>query len=193
MTDRFLDLLRHGEVQGGACFRGGSDDPLTGLGWEQMRRATAEAPAWTRIHSSPARRCADFARHLAETCGAPLTLVDAFGERQFGAWEGRAAHQIPAAELAGFWNDPAVFTPPGGEPFADFRARVLRAWSELETTSEAHSLLVTHGGVIRVLIAAVLRMPDEAALLLEVPHACLTRIRLPAAPGRPSLMFHRSL
>lgn len=36
-----VDLLRHGEVQGGSCFRGRTDDPLTAPGWQQMQQASA--------------------------------------------------------------------------------------------------------------------------------------------------------
>ena len=33
----YLDLLRHGETEGGTRYRGTTDDPLTAAGWEQMR------------------------------------------------------------------------------------------------------------------------------------------------------------
>ncbi|WP_295400616.1 histidine phosphatase family protein [uncultured Thiocystis sp.] len=193
MSDRFLDLLRHGEVQGGARFRGGHDDPLTAHGWDQMSRATANAADWTGILCSPSQRCADFARRLAETHGLPLRMDTAFGERDFGAWEGLAAHQIPADQLTRFWDDPVSYTPPGAETFPAFRERVLNVWNALSSSDDSHVLLITHGGVIRVLVAEVLRMPDEACLLFEVPPASLTRLRIPPPPGRPSLVFHRDV
>ncbi len=186
----FVDLLRHGEVAGGACFRGERDDPLTVIGWEQMTQAMAE-PVWSEIISSPSRRCADFARQLAATHGLPLRLLDAVRERGFGAWEGRTTDQIPLDDLMQFWNDPAGFTPPDAELFAVFRDRVLSVWREL-CDNPTPRLLITHGGVIRVLIAEVLQMPDSALLLIEVPFANLTRLRLSEPPGRPSLVFHRS-
>ncbi|MTW21593.1 histidine phosphatase family protein [Allochromatium palmeri] len=196
MSEPLVDLLRHGDVQGGACFRGERDDPLSALGWEQMRRATASVgtTGWTRIIASPARRCADFARELSAACGLPLSVMDAFRERAFGDWEGRPVDTIPSHELQRFWNDPVGYTPPRAEPFAEFRARVLAAWHELlDGDDESHTLLITHGGVIRVLVAEVLRMSDTGLLLLEVPHACLTRLRIYPPPGRPSLIAHGSL
>jgi broad specificity phosphatase PhoE len=191
MSDRFVDLLRHGEAQGGARFRGGHDDPLSGLGWEQMFRATTPTANWTGILCSPSLRCADFGRRLVETHGLPLTIDAALSERRFGAWEGLAAHQIPADQLTRFWDDPVGYTPPDAETFMAFRERVLTAWRNLLSASDSHPLLITHGGVIRVLVAEVLRMPDAASLLFEVPPACLTRLRIPPLPGHPSLMFHR--
>jgi broad specificity phosphatase PhoE len=193
MSEPIIELLRHGDVEGGACFRGERDDPLSPLGWEQMRRATADCSGWTRLVSSPARRCAEFARELAETHERPLNLVDAFRERGFGDWEGRAVAEIPADELQRFWNDPVGYTPPGAEPFTDFRARVLAAWRDLLDAREPRTLLITHGGVIRVLVAEVLCMADAGLLRLEVPHACLTRLRIYLPPGHPSLIAHGSL
>lgn len=198
MTDRFVTLLRHGEVQGGARFRGGHDDALSETGWAQMRAIAAreDQPSadpshrWDRILSSPARRCAEFARRLAEERGLPLALSWGFAERCFGAWEGLPAHQIPPEELTRFWDDPVGYTPPGAEPFSNFRDRVLTGWAALMEGPQTHTLVVTHGGAIRVIAAAVLGLGDPSGILVEVPPACTTRLRLPTPPGRPSLMAH---
>lgn len=192
MSDCLLDLLRHGETEGTTCFRGSQDDPLSARGWEQLTRATADdALRWTNVICSPARRCAEFAQQFAATQSLPITVTDDFRERHFGAWEGLTAAQIPLDALRQFWDDPAGFDPPDAEPFAIFRERVIHAWTNLLHSTAPHTLLVTHGGVIRVLLTEVLRMPDAASLLIEVPHACLTRLRLPEPPGYPSLMIHR--
>jgi alpha-ribazole phosphatase len=193
MSDRFIVLLRHGEVQGGARFRGGHDDPLCDAGWAQLRTAAGCEPGITRIVSSTARRCAEFARALAAERGLPLELSAAFAERCFGDWEGRAAHQIPAAELTRFWDDPVGYTPPGAEPFVNFRQRVLAGWQALLAGAAAHTLVLTHGGAVRVILAAVLGMGDDSGILIEVAPACVTRLRVPVPPGRPSLMSHGAI
>jgi broad specificity phosphatase PhoE len=190
MQDRFVDLLRHGEAQGGARFRGGHDDPLSAEGWEQMTRATAENPDWTRIVCSPSLRCSEFAQRLAERCKLPVSSLSGLRERGFGAWEGLAAHQIPSQELTRFWDDPVGYAPPGGEPFDVFRERVMATWGQVCEEGEPFTLAVTHGGVIRVVLSEVLRIPPEASLLIEVPPASLSRLRIPESPGRPSLMRH---
>ena len=191
MTDRYVDLLRHGEAQGGIRFRGSSDDPLSDFGWAQMSQAVADAPTWTRIVSSPLARCSAFAERFAETHGLSLELVDALRERDFGDWEGLPPHEIAAAELGRFWDDPTSFTPPGAEGFAEFRDRVLEGWRDILDRPEPHTLVITHGGVIRIILADLLMMPPAALLLIEVPFACRTRIRVTDPPGRPTLVFHR--
>jgi alpha-ribazole phosphatase len=187
---RSIDLLRHGETEGGQRFRGSRDDPLTERGWSQLRAATdLDTPLWDRVLCSPSIRCAAFADELSDRLGIDATRMDGLRERHFGLWEGRSAAELPQADLGAFWADPIGFTPPGAEDFADFRRRVQDAWLDV-TTFAGRSLVVTHGGVIRVIVGEVLQMPPPALLLLEVPHACRTRIRLPIGDGLPSLVSH---
>jgi broad specificity phosphatase PhoE len=195
MTDRFADLLRHGEPVGGGRFRSASDDPLTPAGASAMAAAVASAwtsagAGWDRVLSSPALRCAGFAADLARDLALPLEVWPDLAERGWGVWEGLAAEQIPAADLARFWADPAGFTPTGAEPLAEFHRRIRSAWGRVLTGPARHPLVVTHGGAVRAILGAVLDLPDSALILIEVPYACLTRLRLPDAPGRPSLMAH---
>ena len=189
-ADRFIVLLRHGEVLGGARFRGGHDDALSDAGWAQLRAAARGEADLKHIVSSPSRRCADFARALAAERGLPLDVRPTLAERCFGDWEGLAAHQIPTAELTRFWDDPVGYTPPAAEPFANFRQRVLAGWHQLTAAGTAHTLVLTHGGVVRVILAEVLGMNDCSGMLIEVPLASLTRLRIPVSPGRPSVMAH---
>jgi len=196
--DRFCDLLRHGEVEGGGRFRGSHDDPLTAVGWAQMQalidaEAAAGRAGWERVLCSPARRCAEFAQRLGARRGLPVETLPAFRERGFGAWENRRADEIPIEELSRFWADPVGYDPPQAEPFSAFRDRVLQGWQQVLAGDARHPLIITHGGVIRVILGDILGLAAETLLLLEVPPACRTRLRLPAGDWRPSLMRHGPL
>ena len=62
MQKTTLDFLRHGQPNGGSRYRGnGVDDPLSDLGWRQMRDTTAGVAGWQRVISSPMQRCVAFA------------------------------------------------------------------------------------------------------------------------------------
>lgn len=172
-----LDLLRHGETELGGGFRGSLDDPLTETGWAQMRAAVATAGPWDALVSSPLQRCAAFARELAERHGLPLHLESDLRELHFGAWEGRSAAELMQTDseaLGQFWADPYAFTPPAGEPMAQFEARVLAALARLcREFSGQRVLLISHGGVLRLLLARARGLPREQLLQVEVGHGDL--------------------
>jgi len=190
IDDRFVDLLRHGAAVGGGRFRGASDDRLSPAGVTQMRAVTEGLSGWDALFSSPARRCAEVAGELAAERGLKLELMAELGERHFGDWENRSASEIPATELKRFWDDPVGFTPPGAEPFEALRERVLKGWDRILGSQAGFPLLLTHGGVIRIILGQVLDIPAAALLRIEVPTACRTRLRVPAGDGHPSLIFH---
>lgn len=190
-----IDLLRHGEPDGGQKFRGSVDDPLSVRGWEQMRAAVGADPQWQAIISSPLIRCAAFADELAERLELPLQIVPAFSEIGFGVWEGCSVaevHEREPAALGRFWRDPVAHPIPGGEPLVDFDRRIRQAWAALlEEYRGQHVLLVTHGGVIRMVLRQLLDMPLQRIWRIEAPFASLTRIRIHCDPNaEPHLVFH---
>lgn len=172
-----LDLLRHGETELGGGLRGSLDDALTEKGWAQMRAAVIEQGPWDRLVSSPLQRCARFADELGVQLGLPVQIEKDLQELHFGAWEGQstAALMDTSAEALGrFWSDPYAFTPPDGEPVADFSARVLAAVERLHAAyAGEHVLLITHGGVMKLLLAQARGLPREQLLNVEVAHASL--------------------
>ena len=57
MSETQIDIIRHGEPEGGRRYRGHSiDDPLSKTGWQQMWNAIPENPPWDHIISSPLLR-----------------------------------------------------------------------------------------------------------------------------------------
>jgi len=190
MTDRFVTLLRHGEVSGGARFRGPSDDPLSPRGRAQLETAFTRTQSWERVVASPSRRCREPATALAQRLGVTLTVDPDLSERCFGDWNGRRAAELPQSDLLAFYADPTSFKPPGAEPLDEFARRVRQYWHHQRIDTTGDTLILTHGGVIRLIVADVLGIPMASLGLIEVPYACLTRIRLPAPPGRPSLISH---
>lgn len=170
-----IGLLRHGETEGGMRYRGRLDDRLTEAGWRQMHAALADSPTWDRIISSPLARCAAFARSYAAKHRLALYLDDRLREIDFGNWEGRTAAEImemsPEA-LLDFWQDPWTHGPPGGEPLAQMCDRVLAAWREIVADGRA-TLLIGHGGPMRVILCHVLRLPLARLMHVEVAPAAL--------------------
>jgi len=179
-----LDLLRHGETELGGGLRGSLDDALTEKGWAQMRAAVIAGGPWDRLISSPLQRCARFAAELGEQLNLPVHLDKHLQELHFGAWEGQSAAALmetDAEALGLFWADPYAFTPPQGEPVSDFAARVLGAVARLhQAYAGERVLLISHGGVMRLLLAQARGLPREQLLNVEVAHASLFALSVEA-------------
>lgn len=172
-----LDLLRHGETELGGGLRGSLDDALTDTGWAQMRAAVLDRGPWDRLISSPLQRCSRFAEELGAQLGLPVQLDKDLQELHFGAWEGQSAATLmetDAEALGLFWADPYSFTPPEGERVEDFSTRVLAAVGRLQASYAGQRiLLISHGGVMRLLLAQARGLPREQLLNVEVGHGAL--------------------
>jgi len=189
-----VDLMRHGEPEGGRMYRGQKDDPLSERGWRQMRDATQGCEGWEQIVSSPLQRCARFAQELADSRGLPLQVEEQFREISFGVWEGRTPSELEREDPEGmraFWDDPVTHWPEGGEPFDRFQQRIAVAWDQLLARSAGrHTLLVAHGGVIRAVLFHLLGVPPQSFFRIQIPYASMSRIRADANGAYPHLVFH---
>lgn len=187
----YIDLLRHGETLAGSVYLGRSDAPLSEHGYRQMTEALADAPHYSAVLSSPLVRCAAFANDYAQRHGLPLHYDARFQEMDFGAWDGRSAAEIATADsgaLENFWRDPIACPPPQAEPLLSFQARVLAAWRELPACYPGQRvLLVTHGGVMRIILCYLQQRPLTELLNLSVPHAALHRICAEHEPQQTTL------
>lgn len=195
-TETIVDLLRHGEVTGELCLRGGrTDDPLSDKGWAQLRRAVEDGGRWDVVVSSPLTRCRAFAESLAPSLR--VVVDERLAEYDFGDWDGRSLDELWAEQgdaVAAFLDDADQVTPPGGETAADFRARVRAAWDNLiETERGQRVLVIGHGGVLRQWVSDTLGAPMSAHARMEWPHAAMTRLRVYEEPPQPravTLAFH---
>ena len=176
-----IDIIRHGEPEGGRRYRGyGVDDPLTELGWQQMWSAVPEHAPWQHIVSSPLARCTDFSHALAEKLNIPVTIKDNVKEIGFGEWEGKTPEEIIATDpeaINHFYADPVHNRPMGAEPLDTFSERVWAAYEDIATElNNKHVLIVGHAGVARAITANILGMSlDDVYSRLRIEYAAIVR------------------
>lgn len=192
-----VDLIRHGEPEGGSRYRGRQDDPLSPHGWRQMEASLGEQCPWQLVVASPLSRCRAFAESLSEWHGLPLEVDERLVEISFGAWEGLTADQVEQAypgALRRFYADPAAHPPLGGEALEAFRQRVADARQALEQRHGGkHLLVVCHAGVIRSWLALCLDLPWHSVFRIKVAHAAVSRVqcdRYGEAEPFYQLLFH---
>lgn len=169
-----LYLIRHPRpaVAPGICY-GQSDLPLAEAVEPIAERLRALLPADCTIFTSPLQR----ARLLAEALG-PATSDARLMEMHFGEWELRSYDQIGAA-LQGWEADPLGFRAPDGESARELHARVTNWFDEWRTTPGAASsrtVVVAHGGPLRMLAGHLLGIPAERAWCLDFACGAVTRL-----------------
>lgn len=182
MKETIIDLIRHGQPQGGSVYRGhGIDDPLSELGWQQMWQAVGDTAPWQQVISSPMQRCRAFAEQLAAKYQLPVCIDERFKEVGFGSWEGRSRAEIKeknTAEYNAFYNDPVHCRPEGAEPVNEFIQRVSDAYETVLTNYTGQQcLVVAHAGVIRAIVAYVIHAAPIGLYRIQIKNAGISRIR----------------
>lgn len=187
-----VDLIRHGEPEGGRKFRGSTDHPLSLLGWSQMQAAVGEYNQWDAIVTSPLLRCCEFAHWLGDKHNIPVAVETDLAEMHLGDWEGltmaEAKARFPAIDeypdqVTAFWADPLHYPPQNGETFQRFDLRIQQVWTRiLEAYKGQRVLIVAHLFTCNFIIRQVLQQPLEKAIFFDLPYAGLSRLRFEDTP-----------
>ena len=182
MKTTIIDLLRHGEPEGGRMYRGGgTDHPLNETGWQQMQASLEKNQAdWNAVVTSPMLRCKAFALDVAEKNKIPAEVIENFREAGYGNWEGKTPAQIKQQSAQEYWNffaDPVNNRPENAESLDIFTGRVNSGFVKvLADYQDQHILMVSHLGVTRALLGIILGMPLASQQLIDLPFAGMLRI-----------------
>jgi alpha-ribazole phosphatase/probable phosphoglycerate mutase len=177
-----LLLIRHAqprEEAHGRCY--GSLD--IGLSTRGRRRAallarTLDRIALAAVYSSPRSRAVETAGPLAAQNGSTPIVDEALREIDFGEFEGRSYDEIrlAAPDLYRAWMEtPTRVRFPGGESYGLLRRRALAAMDAIRRGHAGETVaIVSHGGVLRAMLADCLAMPDEAIFRLDQSYGGLS-------------------
>ena len=180
-------FLRHGKpVTTGILTGFKTDVAVSELGLAAMESALPKTVQFDACISSPMHRCLGFAKKQSRQSSLPLVIAKQLQEMDFGDWDGRTYEWLWEStknpSIGEFWQAPWQHTPPNGESLCAFRSRVRQWWeAELSTRHTTHNLVVTHGGVIKQILAEVLNLPlDSLSSInsLDVGYATLVKIEV---------------
>ncbi|WP_122046667.1 histidine phosphatase family protein [Vibrio atlanticus] len=183
-TTRNIYLLRHGKVEGEAALNGLSDVLVNPDLQDRICGALIKQDiAFDCVVTSPLRRCSDLANRYAQRMSVTLSVAPDFQEMNFGDVDGVPFDKLEDkwGMLETFWQDPANHQLTGAESLQSFHDRVTQAWSQLLNDPSDNILLVTHGGVIRILLAHCLDIDWKNPSLyskLSIENASITHIQI---------------
>ncbi|MEI2562844.1 alpha-ribazole phosphatase family protein [Vibrio metoecus] len=176
-------LLRHGKTQGPAALNGITDVAVDA----DVQQAIASRlldRSFTRVISSPLRRCADLAQRIHHARPDVILDYDAnLQEMNFGLFDGQSFSNLEQEWplLDAFWKDPAHNTLPQAESLASAYQRVTQAWQQWLPQMEGDTLVICHAGTIRLILAHILgvdwRNPDWYSRL-SIPYQSISELTL---------------
>ena len=179
-----LMLVRHAqppEEARGRCY-GSLDVGLSvrGRRHAQLLARTLDRIPLAAVYSSPSRRAVETAAPLATIHGLTAIVDEALREIDFGDFEGQSYDEIERThpELYRQWMaTPTLVQFPGGESYTRLRVRALAAMEAIRARNAgATAAVVSHGGVLRAMLADCLSMPDEAIFRLDQSYGALSII-----------------
>lgn len=177
-----LFLVRHGQTDWNAERRlqGHADRPLSALGRKQAV-ALGRYLKHTKFNSV---FCSDLARTRETAALAGYTAAQpdrSWREFDVGNWSGCLIDDLIAIEDHAYcrWRS-GEYTPPGGESWSMFEARLRTSLAGLSSIP-GEVLLVTHSGVIRAIMKMILGVP--VGTLAAVGHASVSVLDFKTVPN----------
>lgn len=179
-------LVRHGETEWNRADRaqGHADVPLSDAGREQAQ-ALARAIGGRRFDAaftSDLSRATETARILLTGGSLQPVVTPDLREMSYGRWEGFTfadAERDDPALFAKLVNADPDFVAPSGEGVQQLMARV-QAFADRARAEHAEGalLIVAHGGSLRALAVAMLRLPLASFRQLRLAPASLSLLEV---------------
>jgi alpha-ribazole phosphatase/probable phosphoglycerate mutase len=182
-----LYLIRHGETEGAETrrYKGHIDVPLSENGIRQIKKLSEHiiensSPGLSSVYCSDLSRAVKSAEIIAEQFGVKPVILKDLKERNFGVWEGMSFEEIEEKyphDFKAWAENPLKFSPLNGETTVEVRDRAMRALDRILKKNKGEEIaVVSHGGIIRIILCELLGIPLENIFRIEQDFAALNII-----------------
>ncbi|WP_426277027.1 alpha-ribazole phosphatase family protein [Chryseobacterium sp. S-02] len=125
------------------------------------------------VISSPSQRC----QLLAKYFQLHYETDERIREMNFGDWELKKWSEIPEEEINPWYEDFINVKAKNGENLLEMQSRVSEFWNELISKKNINkALIVTHAGVIRLILQSILKFPLENMFNIRIEYGKKTVI-----------------
>ncbi len=165
-------LVRHGRTRANVegRWQGQGDWDLDELGQRQAAALADWYGQWPTVYSSPLKRAATTASHLASN---GVLEVEDLKELNMGKWEGMTTPQIierwPGIMETIYRDGVDLRRGETGESWGELTQRFSTAVRALDTAAAGPTLVVAHGGAIRSYVSSLTKTDDTHAESLYTP------------------------
>ena len=180
-----LILIRHPETDWNKQKRymGSADIPLNNKGKKQARIIAGyfKNKDISVIYSSKLKRTLETAELIAKPHNLKVKEDRRLNEINFGEWEGMTFEQIKKKHpglAREYLLKPQNIKIPGGESFKEFKNRVSASLEEILAHEEGNVAIVAHGGVNRVIICELLKIPFSRLWQIKQDNGAINKIEI---------------
>ncbi len=177
-----ITLVRHGEVEEKYqhCYNGHNDIALSSQGRQDALSLVRhlDAKKFDAIYSSDLRRCRETTQHLITPFPHPLiTYTKALREKSWGRHEGMTFDAIVERDGLIYKDFLQWINALDGEPYDAYMERINTFFTQTLPQTEHNSVLVvTHAGVIRVLMHLLQNISLQEAFSINFPYSAYTTL-----------------
>jgi alpha-ribazole phosphatase len=162
-------LITEGQIYGQ------TDVPLALSFPEEKKHVLRQLPEMiAAVYSSPSSRC----RMLAEAISADYIADEALYELNFGDWEGKTWDTVDRLDSDVWMSDFIHLSPPNGETMLQMERRIFQFWDHLLGQPFENAALVTHAGVIRIILARYRSIALKDAFSIPVRMAEVVKLQV---------------
>lgn len=145
----------------------------------------------SKVYSSPLRRCKQLAEHLFPE--ADIEEHHDLKELNCGVWEMKAWDDIPKEEINPWMEDFVNVRIPGGENYVDLYQRVVNVFDTIvashATSSDIPTVLFTHGGVMRSMLAHLTQTDlKDSFSAFNIHYGCVLKLQLDESRWRHEML-----
>ncbi|EOD00389.1 alpha-ribazole phosphatase [Caldisalinibacter kiritimatiensis] len=176
-------IVRHGETKANVngIYSGWTDFPLTERGFKQIKRIKKylKDKRIDKVYSSPLKRALITSKEITKGNKLKVNETEKLKEINFGIFDGKMLDEIVkvhSTEWKEWTNNYINYRIPSGESLQDLHNRVVNFINEIITKEKETVLLITHGGVMRVIIAYLLGLDIKDTWHFKTSPGCLVEI-----------------
>lgn len=159
---------------------------LSEIGQAEAERVAARLGRETidEVLSSPLERARQTAAPIAARLNRAVAVVDELNEIDCGCWTGQSFATLADDPRWHVWNEArASACTPGGETMQAVQARAMALVKRL-SAGEGAAVLVSHGDVIKAIVAAILGLSLDRHDRLAIDPASITTVHMFGETGR---------
>jgi len=162
---------------------GRADIPLNSRGRKQARIISnyLKKEKVSVVYSSGLKRALETAELIAKTHNLKVKEDERLNETDFGQWEGMTFKQIQKRYpglAKKFLSNLLKLKIPGGESFSEFKNRISASLKEILAEEQGNVVIIAHGGVNRVIICELLKIPFSHLWQIKQDGGAINKIEI---------------